>query len=260
MKTILKKPNVTTIVASMLLAIVIIFTTACETENITQGDYADAEYLDLEFYDKNRRTAKDYEKIFEAIRRFDAKNINGFYQLKETTPEELNISPKLFKHVTYLFNYTNRARNSTLYESSKGMVRLKSGDFEDQDPRDPYCAAYCVSKLSFWTSFNKAKNYSDEQYGIGFGVPPDKMDEYIDHFLPNYKVGTSVSDLQQATSRKAIVTFGRRNDNGVYDPIGHAAIFLNYDEVSGIAIVEDANTGNSELVLKEDIAKIYYKE
>ena len=259
MKTqqLFKKSNVTTI--TILLVVIIGFITGCEKENIVDNDNAYSEYLDLEFYNKNRRTDKDYEKIFEAFRRFDAKYVNGLYEFKETTPEELNISPKLFKHVTYIFNYTNRARNSRLYENSKRMVRLKVSNFEDQEPDNTYCASYCVSKLSFWTSLKKAKGYSDAQYGAGNGVPPHKMDEFINHFLPNYKVGTLVSDLHQATSRKAIVSFGRRNDNGVYDPVGHAAIFISYSESSGIAIVEDANTGNREWVRKEDIAKIYYK-
>ena len=80
---------------------------------------------------------------------------------------------------------------------------------------------FIFTRSVFFTSskfVNKAKKYSDDQYGIGNGVPPDKMDEYIEHFLPHYKVGTLVSDLSQASRRKAIVSFGRRNDNGKYDP------------------------------------------
>lgn len=259
MKEKFNKNHLFTSAIITVLLLTIAFT-SCEKETTPDNKYTDAEYLDLEFYNKNRMTDKDYEKIFEAATRLEAKRVNGLYQLREVTPEELNISLKLFKHVTYIFNYTNRARISRLHNNKKRVVRLKSDDPEDQESDTTYCASHCVSALSFWTSFAKAKKYSDEQYGVGKGVPPEKMDEFIKHFLPKYKAGLLVSDLQNATSRKAIVTFGRgRNDDGVYEASGHAAIFISYSESSGIAIVEDADTGNREWVPKEDIAKIYYK-
>ncbi|AJR04838.1 hypothetical protein [Siansivirga zeaxanthinifaciens] len=127
MKTILKKPNVTTIVASMLLAVVISFTTACETENTTQGDYADAEYLDLEKYHKDKMKEKDFITMFKAIKRLEISRVNGFYKIKESTAEDLNISPKLFNYITAGFDYSNNILNPKVSIRSK-ITKLKYGN------------------------------------------------------------------------------------------------------------------------------------
>jgi hypothetical protein len=247
---------ITTIVIALLLTIAF---TSCEKETTPDSKYADYEYLDLEFYNKKRMTDKDYEKIFEAISRFEAKNINGMFKFKETTPEELNISPKLHKHIVFSFSYQTRIFNTKFHEkNSKKILRLKDGDPEDQQTIDStYCAAYCVSALDFWTGLSKAKKYQNSQ-GWSNGVPPDKMDEFIKHFLPNFKVGLNVSDLREAKRRKSIITFGIEQKDGTMK--GHAALFLEYNDDLGIAIVEDAQTGDSGVVDLNLIMKIYYKE
>lgn len=78
MKKNLTKPHLFTSTIITVLLLTIGFT-SCEKETTPDNKYTDAEYLDLEFYNKNRMTDKDYEKIFEASARFEAKRVNGLY-------------------------------------------------------------------------------------------------------------------------------------------------------------------------------------
>lgn len=51
---------ITTIVIALLVTIAF---TSCEKETAPDSKYADAEYLDLEFYNKFTMTKRDFEKI-----------------------------------------------------------------------------------------------------------------------------------------------------------------------------------------------------
>ncbi|AJR04842.1 hypothetical protein [Siansivirga zeaxanthinifaciens] len=189
MKTILKKPNVTTIVASMLLAVVISFTTACETENTTETDYTDAEYLELDKYKFEKIKQKDIEKIAEGFKRLETIKVEGIYMIEENSPEKLNMSKKLLFFLVQGLKYSN---NTLKFKSNLSKTtRLKSDNPEywddDQQPEDPYCFSYSIKNLGTY-SFEDAKNYSDSQYGAGNGVPVGKAEEFFKHFYPNGQI------------------------------------------------------------------------
>lgn len=141
-------------------------------------------------------------------------------------------------------------------KTTKRIVRLKSGDPEDQESDDTYCVSHCVSSLSFWTSLSKAKKYQDSK-GWSNGVPPEKVKEFIKHFLPDYKQGSTVGDLIGNTPRKSILTYAIEQADGSLK--GHAALLLSYNTDMNMALVEDANTGNSSFVSLDKIMNVYSK-
>lgn len=258
MKTqqLFKKSNVTTI--TILLVVIIGFITGCEKENIVDNDNAYSEYLELDIYNKYKMKEKEFEIISQAIQRLEINREEGLYKIKETSAEELNISPKLFNYITAGFDYSNSIISPKSYKkSSKLTVRLKSGNFEDEYDQeiDTYCASYCVSSLSFWVSLKKAKNYQDAE-GWSNGVPTEKMDEFVKHFYKDATISSGVNALSNATPGKTIVTFRHLNGSGN----GHAAIFHYWSPGSEYVNMRDPQNGNRlMLVHKDDIIKVYKK-
>ena len=127
MKTtqLFKKLNVTAIVTAMLLTIVMIFTTACETETQTEPNYAEAEYLELEKFksEYKLKTITENNVIgFNSIE--DAKLFIENLKNKDKEYHKMSFKSETSDGNSFTFSYKRKGNNY------KG-VRLKKGNTEE---------------------------------------------------------------------------------------------------------------------------------
>ncbi|MFC2110566.1 hypothetical protein ACFLRU_06950 [Bacteroidota bacterium] len=260
-KQLINKSNVTaTIVTTMLLAIVISFITACETETQTEPNYSEAEYLELDVYNKYKMGEKEFAIIFKAIKRLEISRVNGLYKIKESTAEDLNISPKLFNYITASFDYTNSTLNPKLSSNKNKITRLKSGNYEDiyQQIDTTYCLSYAISKIGHY-SLNITKSYQDsEEWGNGVMVPyNEELNQYdiynvitfIKHFYPNTSQ-VNPSNLDTGFLNNQIIIY--KTSNG-----GYHAVNATYYNSSGVFFAIDAKTDRSTSIFSSDVITVF---
>lgn len=231
-KQLFKKPNVTTILKTMLLAIFISFTTGCENENIVDNNYADSEYLELNKYKFEKLKKEDIDKIVEGFKRLEKTKIDGVYVIEENSPTQLNMSKKLLFFLVKGQDYTNN--NLEPQSKLSKITRLKSDNYEfwddDQQPEDPYCFSYSIAALGTY-SFESAKNHSDNQYGSGNGVPLDSAEDFFKEFYPNGQV-LSLDDFS-STNRdmSGTIVILKNYSNGKAHAVNGALYFGEFDTV-----------------------------
>lgn len=134
----------------------------CEKESLYESSYS--EFLDLKTYEQSQMSLEDMEIIGLALQRLDIDKKNKLYQIKQTYGAQVNISENLFDYIKKGFEYTNKALNSKSLNSS--IVRLKSGNTEDDDPEpqdSTHCAIYALVSMGAF-SYDVVAAYSDSLY------------------------------------------------------------------------------------------------
>ncbi|WP_139959611.1 hypothetical protein [Flavicella sediminum] len=259
-----KKLNVTAIVTAMLLTIVMIFTTACETETQTETNYADAEYLELDIYNKYKMGEKEFATINRAIQRLEINKEGGLYKIEETSASELNISQKLFDYITAGFNYTNSILSPKSSSNKSKITRLKFGNYEDtyQQIDSTYCFSHALSAFQDY-SFNTCKTYQDSQ-GWQDGVPITYSNgnynvsnaiSFVQNFYPNAEQ-VSPSNIQSGMMGGSILILKTEGAGGG----AHAVNGINYDENTGIVYFIDYQNDRWGEVTLNDIITVIKKD
>ncbi|WP_139959609.1 hypothetical protein [Flavicella sediminum] len=260
-KQLINKSNVTTIIITILMVVIIGFITGCESENTLENEYADSEYLELDIYDKYRMKEKEFKTMNRAIQRLNIKKVEGLFKIKETSAKEINISPKLFNYITAGFNYTNSTLRPKSLSNKSKITRLKSGNNEIifQVNDSTYCFSYSITALGDF-SFNACKTKQND-LGWGDGVPVTQstngtydISNALSFYKSFYQNGSIISSnsLEEGMMGGKVLFF-RTGSNA------HAVNAMSYDENTGLITYFDYQNNRAGWVDKNAVIAIFNK-
>lgn len=237
----MRKSNLFSTAVFMLLIFSTIGFLGCEKGNLFQSSYS--KYLELDSYELSNMSDNDMNTMGQALQRLDISFKNGFYQIKQISGAQVNISEELYDYITKGFGYTNKViRPKSLISSGP---RLKSGYAE---PDTTYCVAYALAAMGE-VDFEDVKDYIYRHWGLG-GVPADSVESVVYHYFPNSNGYDA--PLQGGPLNNAFIWYPTS------DSSGHAVNGIFYDAASGVILYKDNQNNEAGYITVDSLSQIYY--
>jgi hypothetical protein len=197
--------------------------------------------------DLSNASEKDMNILSEALGRLDVFKKDGFYQIKQASGAEVNISEALFDFIKSGFDHTNETFKS--HSLSYSLPRLKSGDTEGEgDSTSSDCMVHAISYAGGGT-YGTVGCYLLSQYN-GLSVPLSSFSDACLHFFPNGSTA-SIGEFSNGSMNNAIIIFMTGPNTA------HAVNGISYDQSTGTVWFHDPQSGGDGVLNANDITNIY---